>query len=59
MGVNAAGQREIGGFWVGASESDATWRTACQDLKARGFHGVDLVVSDQHAGLVRAPRREC
>jgi putative transposase len=58
MGVNAAGQREILGFWVGDSESEATWRTVCQDLKARGLHGVDLVVSDQHAGLVRALQRE-
>ncbi len=58
MGVNATGQREIRGFWVGDSESEATWRTVCQDLKARGLHGVDLVVSDQHAGLVRALQRE-
>ncbi|MGC8489109.1 MAG: IS256 family transposase [Clostridia bacterium] len=58
MGVNAAGQREILGFWVGDSESEAHWRTVCQDLKARGLHGVDLVVSDQHAGLVRALQRE-
>ena len=40
------------------SESEATWRTVCQDLKARGLHGVDLVVWDQHAGLVRALQRE-
>lgn len=58
MGVNAAGQREIRGFWVGDSESEATWRTVCQDLKARGLQGVDLVVSDQHGGLVRALQRE-
>lgn len=58
MGVNAAGQREILGFWVGDSESEATWRTVCQDLKARGLQGVDLVVSDQHAGLVRALQHE-
>lgn len=57
MGVNAAGQREILGFWVGDSESEATWRTVCQDLKARGLHAVDLVVSDQHAGVVRALQR--
>lgn len=58
MGVNAAGQREILGCWVGDSESEATWRTVCQDLKARGLHGGDLGVSDQHAGLVRALQRE-
>ncbi|MBX5468235.1 MAG: transposase [Firmicutes bacterium] len=57
-GVHAAGQRELLGFWIGDSESEATWRTVGQDLKARGLHGVDLVVSDHHAGLVRALQRE-
>ena len=58
VGVNREGMRESLGFWVGDSESEATWRTVCQDLKARGLHGVDLVVSDQHAGLVNALQRE-
>jgi transposase-like protein len=58
LGVNREGMREILGFWVGDSESEATWRAVCQDLKARGLHGVDLVVSDQHAGLVNALQRE-
>ncbi len=58
LGVNRDGMREILGFWVGDSESEATWRAVCQDLKARGLQGVDLVVSDQHAGLVNALQRE-
>lgn len=58
MGVNREGMRERLGFGVGDSASEATWRTVCQDLKARGLHGVDLVVSDQHAGLVNALQRE-
>jgi transposase-like protein len=58
VGVNREGMREMLGFGVGDSESEATWRAVCQDLKARGLHGVDLVVSDQHAGLVNALQRE-
>jgi transposase-like protein len=58
MGVNAAGPREILGFGVGDSASEATWRAVGQDRKARGLHGVDLVGSDQHAGWVRALQRE-
>jgi transposase-like protein len=58
MGVHAAGPREIRGVGVGDSESEATGRTVCPDLKARGLHGVDRVVSDQHAGLGRALPRE-
>jgi len=58
MGVNRAGMRERLGFWVGDSESEATWRTVGQDLQARGLHGVDRVVSDPHAGLVNALPRE-
>jgi putative transposase len=58
VGVNRDGQREVLGFWVGDSELEATWRMVCQDLKARGLHGVDLVVSDHHAGLVHALQRE-
>jgi transposase-like protein len=53
-GISAEGQREILGFWVGDSESEATWTAFFQSLKERGLAGVDLVVSDSHGGLVKA-----
>ena len=55
-GVNADGYREILGLHVGDGESEASWGTFFQGLKERGLRGVDLVVSDQHAGLVKAVR---
>ena len=54
FGVNKEGYREILGFWVGDSESEASWSEFFADLKRRGLKGVDLVVSDQHTGLVNA-----
>lgn len=53
-GVNPEGYREILGFYVGDSESEHTWSEFFASLKARGLLGVDLVVSDQHKGLVKA-----
>ena len=42
------------GFALGDKESEASWKDFFQSLKARGLSGVDLVVSDDHAGLVKA-----
>lgn len=53
-GVNEAGYREILGLRVGDSESERTWQEFFTWLKGRGLHGVDLVVSDHHGGLVNA-----
>ena len=35
-------------------ESETTWKEFLLRLKERGLHGVQLVVSDDHAGLKRA-----
>ncbi len=53
-GINREGYREILGFMLGDSESDASWSEFFGRPKARGLKGVDLVVSDDHKGLVRA-----
>jgi transposase-like protein len=53
-GMNAAGYREILGFWIGDSESQQTWPTVLTDLKDRGLTGIDLVVSDDQRGLRKA-----
>ncbi len=42
---------------VGDSESEASWSEFFASLKHRGLAGVDLVVSDQHGGLVKSIRR--
>jgi len=38
------------------TESYASWRDFLIDLRKRGLYGVELVISDEHAGLVRAAR---
>ena len=56
-GINNDGWREILGLWFGDSESESTWSTLFKDLKLRGLSGVDLVISDNHSGLVKSLRR--
>ena len=54
IGVNSEGKREVLGFQTGDGESHDTWAAFFKALKARGLQGVDLVVSDNHGGLVKA-----
>ncbi|GAB2855090.1 hypothetical protein GCM10027026_00900 [Myroides odoratimimus subsp. xuanwuensis] len=56
-GVTAGGEREILGLDVGDSEDEIFWRGFLNSLKQRGLGGVQLVISDQHAGLVKALSR--
>lgn len=53
-GVSADGRREVLGFDVGDSEAGAFWTAFLRSLKARGLHGVQLVISDAHTGLKAA-----
>jgi putative transposase len=53
-GVTAAGGREVLGLDVGDSEDEVFWRGFLRTLKERGLGGVQLVISDQHSGLVAA-----
>jgi len=57
VGVNAEGYREILGIRVADSESEVGWLETFRWLKGRGLDGVEIVVSDAHAGLVKALRR--
>jgi putative transposase len=50
-GVAADGHREVLGFDVGDSEDGAFWTSFLRSLKTRGLSGVQLVISDAHAGL--------
>ena len=54
IGVREDGKREILGFSVADSESETSWSEFFSALKKRGLTGVDLVVSDNHGGLVNA-----
>ena len=55
VGINHQGKREILGVSVSLSEHEIHWRTLLESLKQRGLGGVQLVTSDDHAGL-RAAR---
>jgi transposase-like protein len=55
VGVNRAGKREILGVSVSLSEHEVHWRTFLESLQQRGLGGVQLITSDDHAGL-RAAR---
>lgn len=56
VGVNPQGKREILGVSVSLSEHEAHWRAFLESLKQRGLGGVQLITSDNHAGL-RAARQ--
>jgi transposase-like protein len=52
--VAADGHREVLGCAVGDSEDGAFWTAFLHTLKARGLGGVQLVISEAHAGLKAA-----
>jgi putative transposase len=56
-GVNDQGRREVLGLRSGDSESEGTWADMFAWLKRRGLRGVEVLVSDDHAGLVKAAQR--
>jgi len=56
IGVNTDGYREVLGVMLGDSESEGSWSEFFGWLKNRGLRGIDLVVSDDHDGLVQAIR---
>ena len=57
IGISATGYREVLGCWVAESESEASWGAVFGELKKRGLSGVNYVVSDDHAGMVKAIER--
>lgn len=56
LGIGEDGKREALGISVKLSEQEAHWRDFLQDLQSRGLHGVELIISDAHAGLKAAKR---
>lgn len=58
IGIDAAGHRSILGVSVALTEGEVHWRDFLKSLLARGLHGLELIVSDAHAGLKEA-RQAC
>ena len=54
IGVNEEGKREVLGVSVSLSEAEVHWRAFLQSLVERGLVGVELIISDAHAGLKQA-----
>lgn len=54
VGVNSEGHREILGIDLASDEDGAGWVAFFRSLVARGLSGVQLVISDDHTGLVGA-----
>ena len=50
----AEGNRDVLGCSVSLSEAEVHWRAFLSELKDRGLHGLELIVSDAHEGLKAA-----
>jgi len=51
LGIGPDGKRSILGVSAALSEAEVHWRTFLAFLQKRGLRGVQLLVSDDHAGL--------
>jgi len=57
QGLNQAGKRDILAIEPMMDESEATWRSVFDSLKARGLDTVWLVISDAHLGIQAAVKK--
>jgi len=53
-GVKKDGKRTVLGLSVSLSEAEAHWRSFLEGLVKRGLEGVQLIISDDHAGMEAA-----
>ena len=58
IGIDEEGRRSVLGVSVSLSEAEVHWRDFLKSLLTRGLHGLELIVSDAHAGLKEA-RQAC
>lgn len=56
-GVGPDGHRQLLGIHLGAQESEASWTELLAELVARGLSGVQLIIRDEHGGLIAAARK--
>ena len=54
VAITEEGYREILGIEIANSETVESWKRFFRRLNERGLHGVEMVVSDAHPGLVDA-----
>jgi putative transposase len=54
IGVDWEGRRNVLAVELANRESQSSWKEFCLRLKTRGLSGVELVISDDHAGLRKA-----
>lgn len=54
IGIDREGRRHVLGVSVSRSEAEVHWREFLQSLVVRGLCGVELITSDDHAGLEAA-----
>lgn len=54
IGIDWDGRRQILGVELANRETASSWKTFLLSLKERGLKGMELVVSDDHAGLRKA-----
>ena len=54
IGVDWEGRRNVLAVELANRESQSSWREFCLALKERGLQGVELVITDDHAGLRKA-----
>jgi putative transposase len=54
IGINWEGRRSVLAVELASRESLSSWKELLTGLRARSLHGVEFVVSDDHAGLRRA-----
>src|SRR5207248_7994348 len=57
IGIDWDGRRQVLAVELANRESRSSWRDFLLGLKARGLHGVEFVVADDHAGLRAALRK--
>ncbi|MDP2361509.1 MAG: IS256 family transposase [bacterium] len=57
VGVTEDGTRRVMGLSVALSEAEVHWRGFLESLCARGMHGVEYIVSDDHSGLKAARQK--
>ena len=54
VGINWEGRREVLGVELANRESRSSWKSFLEALRKRGLRGVELAITDDHAGLVKA-----
>jgi putative transposase len=57
IGVNGSGIKSILGVSVSLSEAEIHWNDFFTSLRSRGLHNIGLIISDAHAGLSAARKK--